>query len=68
MKAKELLVEFYDHPGDLSMEYDEHRRPKLTLEKLRGLRMARDRKRVEEVEHLEFLPKMYKPAPKDGML
>lgn len=68
MKARELLVEFYDFPGDLSSEYDEHRRPKLTIEKLRALRMARDRKRVEEVDHLEFIPKMYrKAAPEIGM-
>lgn len=67
MKAKELLVEFYDHPGDLSTEYDEHRRPKLTFEKLRALRSARDRKRVEELEHLQFIPKMYKTPTESGM-
>lgn len=66
MKAKELLVEFYDFPGDLSAEYDEHRRPKLTFDKLRALRMARDRKRLEEIEHLKFIPRMYKAAPAEG--
>lgn len=66
MKAKELLVEFYDFPGDLSSEYDEHRRPKLTIEKLRALRTARDRKRVEDVDHLKFVPKMYKKASPEG--
>lgn len=66
MKAKELLVEFYDFPGDLSAEYDEHRRPRLTFDKLRALRMARDRKRLEEIEHRKFIPTMYKVEPAEG--
>lgn len=64
MKAKELLVEFYDPQYDeLSMyNYDDTRRPRLTLSKIRKMRQTRDFERVDKQDHLNFLPTMYGPV------
>lgn len=61
MKAKDLLVEFYDPEDDESMyqEYDDTRRPRLTLRRLNKLRKAKDMRDLDNAEHLAFLPTMY---------
>ena len=61
MKAKEMLVEFYDPTMDSlgKAEMDDTRRPRLTMVHLQKLRKARDAERVEHAQHLNFLPDMY---------
>jgi hypothetical protein len=69
MKARELLVEFYEDRGmqdaasDLSVvkAYDEARRPKLTLSDLNRLRKSNDMEKVEKAERIDFIPTMYSP-------
>jgi hypothetical protein len=72
MKAKDLLVEFYDPADDeLAIAHkDDTRRPRLTLLHLQKLRKARDVAKLETAEHLNFLPDMYgQPAtPEPGGL
>jgi len=61
MKAKELLVEFYDMANDQSLmhDYDDTRRPRLTLANLHKIRVSKDAERVDRNDYLEFLPSMY---------
>ena len=65
MKAKDLLVEFYD-PADDELgkaKMDDTRRPRLTMLHLQKLRKSRDAEKYETAQHLEFLPDMYGQAP-----
>ena len=71
MKAKDLLVEFYN-PSDDSLgqaHMDDTRRPRLTMSHLQKLRKARDAERYEKEQHLRFLPDMYgaTAAPPGGL-
>lgn len=61
MKARELLIEFYDPANDeLSQaDYDDTRRPRLTLSSLSKMRKSRDAERIENQQYVEFLPSMY---------
>lgn len=61
MKAKDLLVEFYDPADDQlgQVKMDDTRRPRLTMTHLQKLRKSRDAERYEQAQHLNFLPDMY---------
>lgn len=61
MKAKDLLVEYYDPADDVlgQAKMDDTRRPRLTMLHLQKLRKARDAERYEQEQHLNFLPDMY---------
>jgi len=68
MKAKDLLVEYYD-PADDELgkaKMDDTRRPRLTMLHLQKLRKARDAEKYETAQHLTFLPDMYAPPPEEG--
>jgi hypothetical protein len=71
MKAKEMLVEFYD-PADDELgkaKMDDTRRPRLTMLHIQKLRKSRDAERFEKAQHLDFLPDMYgQSAQPDGGL
>ena len=61
------LNEFY-YPEDdqLSViDYDDTRRPRLTLKHLNRLRRNKDLSKVEKQEYLDFLPSMYNSATKE---
>ena len=61
MKAKEMLVEFYN-PADDELgiaQMDDTRRPRLTMVHIQKLRKARDIERFETAQHVNFLPDMY---------
>jgi len=71
MKARDLLVEFYDPADDRLGQYklDDTRRPRLTMVHLQKLRKARDAEMYDKLQHLEFLPDMYgASAQPDGGL
>lgn len=71
MKAKEILVEFYDPADDQlgQAKMDDTRRPRLTMVHLQKLRKSRDAEKYERAQHLEFLPDMYgQPATAPGGL
>lgn len=71
MKAKELLVEYYDPADDKlgQAKMDDTRRPRLTLTHLQKLRKSRDAEKYEKAQHLDFLPDMYaQAAPEAGGL
>jgi hypothetical protein len=61
VKSTELLVEFYDPADDVlgQAKMDDTRRPRLTMAHLQKLRKARDVERVDQAQHLDFLPDMY---------
>jgi len=61
MKAKDLLVEFYDPADDKlgQAKMDDTRRPRLTMTHLQKLRKSRDAEKYEKAQHLNFLPDMY---------
>ena len=61
MLARELLVEFYDPANDElgKAKMDDTRRPRLTMTHLQKLRKSRDAERIEQAQHLNFLPDMY---------
>ena len=66
MRAKDLLVEFYDVAADQTQmhDYDDTRRPRLTLSNLHKIRLSKDMARVDKQDYLDFLPSMYsQPAP-----
>ena len=65
MKAKHLLCEFYDPADDESMsyDYDDVRRPRLTLKHLHKMRITKDMERVDNAQHAQFVPTMYNPEP-----
>lgn len=64
MNAKELLVEFYDPAQDeiTQADYDDTRRPRLTLSHIHRMRKSRDAERVDKKDYLDFLPSMYDQA------
>lgn len=61
------MVEFYEDSGlyDPAMdkatqeEYDDTRRPRLTLRKLNKMRKSKDMARLDREQHLKFIPIMY---------
>jgi len=61
MKAKDLLVEFYDPEDDElgKAHMDDTRRPRLTMLHIQKLRKSRDAEKYEKAQHLNFLPDMY---------
>jgi hypothetical protein len=61
MKAKDLLVEFYDPAADQfgQAKMDDTRRPRLTMVHIQKLRKARDAEKYDKAQHLDFLPDMY---------
>ena len=61
MLARELLVEFYDPANDElgKAKMDDTRRPRLTMTHLQKLRKSRDAERIEQAQHLNFLPDRY---------
>lgn len=61
MRAKDLLVEFYEPQNDqtIKQKYNDTRRPRLTMRHLRKLRYINDHETVDRAEYLEFLPTMY---------
>lgn len=61
MKAKDLLVEFYDPSDDKlgQAKMDDSRRPRLTMVHLQKLRKSRDAEKYDKAQHLNFLPDMY---------
>ena len=67
MLAKELLVEFYDPEDDkLGMsEYQDTRRPRLTLRHLQKMRIAKDAESIDRATRMAFLPTMYNPPSTD---
>ena len=72
MKAREMLVEYYD-PADDELgqaKMDDTRRPRLTMTHLQKLRKSRDAEKYERAQHLNFLPDMYgaAAAPEGGGL
>lgn len=71
MRAKEILVEYYDPADDKlgQAKMDDTRRPRLTMVHLQKLRKSRDAEKYETAQHLEFLPDMYaQPAQGPGGL
>lgn len=65
MKARDMLVEFYDAADDdiASRDYDNTRRPRLTMAQLHRLRKAKDMERADNAAHMAFIPDMYNAAP-----
>ena len=61
MKARDLLVEFYN-PADDELgkaHMDDTRRPRLTMLHIQKLRKSRDAEKYEKAQHQNFLPDMY---------
>lgn len=69
MKAKDLLCEFYDVASDKlgQAEFDDTRRPRLTLQHLQKLRKSRDAEKYDSAKHVKFLPDMYGQTASDSM-
>jgi hypothetical protein len=68
MKARDLLVEYYD-PADDELDkahMDDTRRPRLTMLHIQKLRKSRDAEKYEKAQHLNFLPDMYGQAPEEA--
>jgi hypothetical protein len=66
--AEEVLNESYfseDDEGN-KHEYDDTRRPKLTLRHLNKLRKIQELKKLEDEAHSEFVKKMYGTPPEEG--
>ncbi len=61
MKARDMLVEFYDPQDDElgKAKMDDTRRPRLTMHHIQKLRKSRDAEKYERAQHLNFLPDMY---------
>lgn len=61
MKAKDLLVEFYDPEDDdlNKAEISDVRRPRMTLRHIRKLRNLRDVEREDKKNHLEIIATVY---------
>ena len=71
MRAKELLVEFYEPADDklAQAHMDDTRRPRLTMSHLQRLRKAHDIAKVDMAKHANFLPDMYGVQPEaTGMM
>lgn len=69
MRAKDLLVEFYNPEDDqlAKANMDDTRRPRLTMSHLQKLRKAHDIAKVEMAQHVNFLPDMYGVQPEQGV-
>lgn len=69
MKVKELY-EFYDPSEDqtVARDYDDTRRPRLTMKALRKMRISKDHEKVDNQDYLEFLPTMYGATPDEDSL
>lgn len=69
MRHNEILNEFYNPENDklAFRDYDDTRRPKLTLGKINKLRKYKDTQRVDKKTHLSFIPQMYGNSSDDGM-
>jgi len=66
--AEEVLAESYfpeDDEGN-QHEYDDTRRPKLTLRHLNKLRKIQELKKLEGEAHAEFVKQMYGTPPEEG--
>lgn len=66
--AEEVLNENYfpeDDEGNKA-EYDDTRRPRLTLRHLNKLRKIQELKKLEGEAHAEFVKKMYGTPPEDA--
>jgi hypothetical protein len=66
--AEEILQESYfpeDDEGNKA-EYDDTRRPRLTLRHLNKLRKIQELKKLEAEAHGEFVKKMYGTPPEDA--
>ena len=61
MRANDLLVEFYDPSSDqlARADYDDTRRPRLTMMHLQKLRKTKDARRYDIEQHTRELPDMY---------
>ncbi len=68
MKAKDLLVEFYNPADDAAgiRHFSDTRRPRLTMVHLQKLRKSKDASRYEDAKKVEFLPTMYNIQPDMG--
>ena len=66
--AKEILAENYWPEDDKhnQHEYDDTRRPKLTLRHLNKLRKIQELKKLEGEAHAEFVKTMYGTPPEDA--
>lgn len=49
------------------IDYDDTRRPRLTMRHLKSLRHAKDAERVDKAEHAKFIPQMYNQTESDGL-
>ena len=49
----------YDEVQPQYVDYDDTRRPRLTLRTLNKLRLKKDRDKLEKEEHLQFVHQMY---------
>lgn len=61
-------MEFFD-PSDDALsraDYDDTRRPRLTMKHLHKLRIAKDAERMDKEDHLEFIPQMYNIPDSEG--
>ena len=73
MRAKDLLVEYYDNQSDSlgTATTGQTRRPRLTMRHLTRLRKAKDLERHEAREYSDFVKVMYGPSASsdddDGM-
>ena len=65
IKSIELLTEFYNPSEDRVglADFDDTRRPRLTLLHLQRLRKSKDLQSVDRARHLEFIPDMYSDSP-----
>lgn len=61
MRAKHLLCEFYEPAEDEQIQhnYEDTRRPRLTMRHLHKIRMSRDTEAVDKQDYLDFIPQMY---------
>ena len=65
---KQILEENYfpdDDEGNMA-DYDDTRRPRLTLRHLNKLRKIQELKKLETEAHAEFVKQMYGTPPEEG--
>ena len=67
-QVEQILNENYWPEDDEhnKMEYDDTRRPRLTLRHLNKLRKIQELKKLEGEAHAEFVKKMYGTPPEEG--
>lgn len=69
MRSSDLLVEFYE-PEDDSLgvrDFDDRRRPRLTLRSLTKMRKMKDAEIVDRQDYLERLPEIYAVEEESSM-